>query len=83
MLSLIKPATVAGMMATLMLTAAQAAPPAVGPGSGDALQQSPEVHLSNVRQLTFEGENAEANFSFDGTRLIFQSTPRSGGCDQI
>ena len=45
--------------------------------------QSPEVHLSNVRQLTFEGENAEAYFSFDGTRLIFQSTPRSGGCDQI
>ena len=33
-----------------------------------------EVHLANVRQLTFGGENAEAYFSFDGTRLIFQST---------
>ena len=42
-----------------------------------------ETHLRNIRQLTFEGENAEAYFSFDGTRLIFQSTSRSGGCDQI
>ena len=42
-----------------------------------------ERHLSNIRQLTFEGENAEAYFSFDGRRLVFQSTPRGGGCDQI
>lgn len=41
-----------------------------------------EVHLANVRQLTFGGENAEAYFSFDGRRLSFQST-RDGGCDQI
>ena len=38
-------------------------------------QAAQEVHLRNIRQLTFEGENAEAYFSFDGTRLIFQSTP--------
>jgi Tol biopolymer transport system component len=42
-----------------------------------------EVRLSNVRQLTFGGENAEAYFSFDGQRLIFQSTPRGSECDQI
>ncbi len=41
-----------------------------------------EVHLANVRQLTFGGENAEAYFSFDGRRLAFQAT-RDGGCDQI
>src|SRR6188472_863301 len=41
-----------------------------------------ERHLSNVRQLTFGGENAEAYFSFDGRRLSFQSN-RSHGCDQI
>ena len=46
-------------------------------------QAAQEVHLRNIRQLTFEGENAEAYFSFDGTKLIFQSTPRAGGCDQI
>ena len=33
-----------------------------------------EPHLTNIRQLTFEGKNAEAYFSFDGQKLIFQST---------
>ena len=36
-------------------------------------QAAQEVHLRNIRQLTFEGENSEAYFSFDGTKLIFQS----------
>ncbi|MEO0481479.1 MAG: hypothetical protein AAF196_18565 [Planctomycetota bacterium] len=31
-----------------------------------------EVHLQNVRQLTFVGENAEAYWSHDGTKLVFQ-----------
>ncbi|HJY30593.1 MAG TPA: hypothetical protein VJ306_21345 [Pyrinomonadaceae bacterium] len=54
------------------------------------LSQSPqqlalpsEKHLSNVRQLTFGGENAEAYFSADGKQLIFQSTRDGRGCDQI
>jgi Tol biopolymer transport system component len=42
-----------------------------------------ERHLSNLRQLTFDGENAEAYFSFDGARLVFQRTAPEGGCDQI
>ena len=42
-----------------------------------------ERHLQNIRKLTSGGENAEAYFSFDGKRLIFQSTSASGGCDQI
>ncbi|MEW5974349.1 MAG: hypothetical protein AB1898_00960 [Acidobacteriota bacterium] len=42
-----------------------------------------EVHLKNLRQLTFGGENAEAYFSFDGKRLIFQSTREGYECDQI
>jgi Tol biopolymer transport system component len=41
-----------------------------------------ETHLKNVRQLTFGGENAEAYFSPDGKKLIYQSTPERGGCDQ-
>ncbi len=41
-----------------------------------------EVHLRNIRQLTFGGENAEAYFSFDGERIIFQSTRDGGACDQ-
>ena len=42
-----------------------------------------EVHLTNIKQLTFSGQNAEAYFAFDGSKLTFQSTPREGGCDQI
>jgi len=42
-----------------------------------------ESHLSNIRQLTFGGENAEAYFSFDGSRLSFQAAKTPGSCDQI
>jgi Tol biopolymer transport system component len=42
-----------------------------------------EKHLRNIKQLTFGGENAEAYFSFDGTKLIFQSKRDSRKCDQI
>lgn len=42
-----------------------------------------ERHLRNLRQLTFGGENAEAYFSFDGQRLIFQATRDGAQCDQI
>ena len=42
-----------------------------------------EKHLRNIKQLTFGGENAEAYFSFDGTRLIFQSKRDELKCDQI
>ena len=53
------------------------------PGSG-----KDERHLRNIRQLTAGGKNAEAYFSFDGSRLIFQSTkdPASrtlGACYQM
>src|ERR1700752_3389690 len=40
-------------------------------------------HLSNVRQLTDGGSNAEAYWSPDGKRLIFQSTRKPYDCDQI
>lgn len=42
-----------------------------------------EKHLGNVKQLTFGGENAEAYFSPDGRKLIFQSTRDGRECDQI
>ncbi len=43
-----------------------------------------ERRFSRLRQLTFAGENAEAYFSTDGSRLIFQRR-RAGEyeCDQI
>lgn len=40
-------------------------------------------HLSNLRQLTHGGQNAEAYWSPDGKKLIFQSTRDNYQCDQI
>ena len=35
---------------------------------------TPEPHLTNIQQLTFSGKNAEAYFSPDGYKLVYQST---------
>jgi Tol biopolymer transport system component len=43
-----------------------------------------ERHLRELRQITFgDGENAEAYWSPDGHKLIWQSTRGGAGCDQI
>jgi len=61
-------------------------------GAGVPFASVPEeTHLRNVRQLTFEGENAEAYFSPDGSQLIFQRTANEApegadgeiACDRI
>jgi len=59
-----------------VLLLSQATPPALAPLPG-------EKHMANIRQLTAGGENAEAYFSFDEKRLVFQSTRPPYECDQI
>ena len=51
----------------------------------DTLKYEQEVNFRNVRQLTFGENNAEAYWSFDDTKLIFQSDNAAWGaeCDQI
>lgn len=51
--------------------------------SNDTLKK--EKHITNIRQLTFGGENAEAYFSFDNKMIVFQRTSVKDGfpCDQI
>ena len=53
--------------------------------STDTLKYDDEVHLKNVRQLTFGGDNAEAYWSFDDQKLVFQANFDGWGteCDQI
>jgi Tol biopolymer transport system component len=74
-------------------TRGAAAAPAAGPGHGAPVMEikagkpfektfDGEKHLKDIRQLTFGGENAEAYFSPDGKKLIYQYTPERGGCDQ-
>ena len=48
----------------------------------DLIQEN-EIRLSNLRQLTFSGKNAEAYFSNYGDRLIFQGHDGNSLCDQI
>ncbi len=44
-----------------------------------------EVNFKNIKQLTDGGDNAEAYFSFDNKKIVFQSNNQSWGlsCDQI
>ncbi len=42
-----------------------------------------ETHFSELRQLTFGGENAEAYWSFDGTQLTLQARGPADVCDKI
>jgi len=50
---------------------------------GSLAPESGEVHLRNLRQLTFGGQNAEAYFSASGKLLIFQRQGHAEQCDQM
>ena len=65
---------------------AQATAPVAAPAPTPVpslLAPGEEKYLANVRQLTFGGQNAEAYWSADDTRLIFQSDEGKLPCDQI
>lgn len=51
----------------------------------DTLKYEQEKYFKNLRQLTFGGDNAEAYWSFDNTKLTFQSNNKAWGiqCDHI
>ncbi len=51
--------------------------------AADSLRFPQEKHLKNIKMLTNGGENAEAYFSFDENKLIFQATVGDFNCDQI
>ena len=55
------------------------------PQTKDTLIYSEEKHFKNIRQVTFGGDNAEAYWSFDDSKLIFQSNNKNWGinCDQM
>ncbi len=55
---------------------------AQSPADAASLIRPDETHLRNLRQLTFGGENAEAYWSPDGKRLIFQARTEADACDQ-
>ena len=54
-------------------------------GDAKPAAPAPENHLRNVRKLTFGGDNAEAYWSPNSKKLVFQSNYKKWGleCDQI
>jgi Tol biopolymer transport system component len=50
--------------------------------NADSLIRPGETHFRHLWQLTFGGQNAEAYWSGDGRKLIFQSTSDAWPCDQ-
>jgi len=82
-----------GVTLYLIVALAACCPPEAAKPTGTSVTAKPadqkdlrladEVHLKNVRQLTFGGNNAEAYWSFGGDRLILQSDRAPYKCDQI
>lgn len=73
--------------AVLMMSVAGILVVSAGGCAGDApaVSRAPEegeVFFEDLEQLTFGGQNAEAYFSADGSRLIFQRQATEDGCDQ-
>ena len=64
------------------VSAAGRVPVPPGAAPADTLIRDGESHFAHLYQLTFGGENAEAYWSSDGTKLIFQSTRDGYPCDQ-
>ena len=92
MFSLIRPTIVALLPLSLGCTGAAmhgSPSPAVdlsrAPAGAIEFASNPaEPRLANLKQLTRSGETAEAYFSADGKRLIFQATwPGFSECDQM
>ncbi len=74
-----------GWVATLALLLGGCAERAPQAASSPAVSRAPEpgeAYFTNIRQLTFGGQNAEAYFAPDGTELVFQRTDGEGKCDQ-
>jgi hypothetical protein len=68
----------------LVLGCAGAKPtPSTPPAPAPRLYPEETAYLSDLRQLTFGGENAEAYWSFDGKELSFQARGVNEGCDRI
>ena len=71
------------LLGTMAVTEAQVDESAKAESRQTASQRFDDKHMSNITQLTFEGDNGEAYFSSDGLRLIYQSNRNGFACDKI
>ncbi len=84
----VSPARWAGLILAGLLVGCGAAGDSAeehGDTRSPAVQRAPEADepfFASLTQLTFGGQNAEAYFSPDGSRLIFQRQDEDHACDQ-
>lgn len=78
-------ALTAALLSGCQSTKLNAVKPTATAQSQPSLIQPEETHFKTLRQLTFGGDNAEAYWSFNDSRLVFQSNAAKWGvaCDQI
>lgn len=77
------PSTTAAVAPPIPAPATPGAPPPGLMRPPTPIQLPEETRLGNVRKLTSGGENAEAYWSFDGSRLIFQARTGDRSCDAM
>src|SRR5437868_4055641 len=73
-------------LACLLALACAASRPsssAPAPAPAGRLTAEESAFFSDLQQLTFGGENAEAYWSFDGKQLSLQARAATDGCDRI
>ena len=63
--------------------AACSTPPSLPLVGDNALTSAKETRISNIRQLTFEGVNAQAYWSPDQKWLTFQHVGEDNSCEQV
>jgi hypothetical protein len=79
----------AGFLATMLPACGPPAPVAMPKPAATSVVLPPvaalpqEQHLADLRQLTPDGENAEAYWSNDGKQLILQARTGDADCDRI
>src|SRR5579871_2067998 len=71
------------LVAVSCATTEEATAPPAAAAAATFATYAEEVHLRDIRQLTFGGQNAEAYWSNDGTQLIFQGRSGEMKCDRI
>lgn len=74
---------IAAAFLLLMRTQAKRQYPELSDNSAKEYIFQGERHFRNLRQLTFEGKNIDANFSPDGKKLVFQYFDDETPCSQI
>lgn len=77
---IVSAAALAALLAASPALAFKPVPP--GAQQADTLIRAGETHFAHLWQLTFGGQNAEAYWSGDGRKLVFQSTRDGNHCDQ-